>query len=176
MGIERVQLIKQESAALGGDAADETDYPSPLNSAEDAPEVRRLYLQDGVSRDEETWVSREGDDLTLRDKNNPNEVSLARALAAGLAGADGPWLVALSGAFKETLPYGSIFPTQSIWWTDNTKTKKIAEKLILAGGGIFPTQIRYSTYAADGTTVIAQITDTINRVGIAETDRTRTVV
>lgn len=96
------------------------------------------------------------------------------ALVSGFAGIScGPWSINLTNAYFECTPIP--FSTQCIWWTDNTKTKKILQKLILAGGAMFPTQIQWSLYAVDGTTVIRQAVDAINYSGAFETDRTRTV-
>jgi hypothetical protein len=96
------------------------------------------------------------------------------ALISGFAGiSSGPWALNLTSAYLECTPIP--FSTQAIWWTDNTKTKKILQELILAGGAIFPTQIQWSLYAADGTTVIRQAVDVIVYSGAFEINRTRTV-
>lgn len=96
------------------------------------------------------------------------------AVVSGFSGiSSGPWSVNLTGSYLECTPIP--FSTQCIWWTDNTLTKKILQQLILAGGAIFPTQIQWSLYAADGTTVIRQAVDVIVYSGAFELNRTRTV-
>jgi len=175
IGPDRVQVLKQESAALGGDGADDVPYLTPIEAQEDAIEAAGLYVQDALNRDENVYIARAGDDLQFRDNNNPDPVSLARALAAGLAGTEGPWLATLSGAYRETLPAADPFPTLITWWTDNTKTKKLMTKLLTLGTNKLPTAIQWSVYGPDGTTVIAQITDSITYSSVFETSRTRTV-
>lgn len=65
------------------------------------------------------------------------------------------------------------FATASIWWTDNTRTKRIVDWEIVAGGAIFPTAIQWRAYADDGVSVIESYTDTISYAGIFETTRVR---
>lgn len=78
---DRVQVYKQESAALGGDAADETDYMTPLNPGEDAPEVQGIFFQPPGStlatRDEAVYATRDAaGNLILRDSITAAEVTL----------------------------------------------------------------------------------------------------
>ena len=66
---DRVQLLKQESAALGGSEGDADPFggPEPLDPQQDMPEVRGLYLQDESHRDERVRIFRRGKDLVFRD-------------------------------------------------------------------------------------------------------------
>ncbi len=82
-----------------------------------------------------------------------------------------------SGAFKEVLPTGVAFHTSETWYVDNTKAKKIVEKLITRPFGFeaTPTPVVWKMYDADGTTVIATITDDIVYSGVFESTRTRTI-
>ena len=77
-----------------------------------------------------------------------------------------------TGVYKETT--GTVFPTAIIWWTTSGKTAKIVSKGI-TWTGAFPTTIVWKMYAADGTTVLATITDTISYSGPFETSRTRSI-
>lgn len=72
--LEIVQVEKQESAALGGDASDEVKYGStPINPEEDMIEVAGVTLvESGDTRpikDRAIWP--DGDDLRFRDITNP---------------------------------------------------------------------------------------------------------
>jgi hypothetical protein len=79
-----------------------------------------------------------------------------------------------SGAYRETLPSASVFPTSIIWWESSGKTKKIVEKLITYTGA-FPTTIEWNIYDTDGSTKLATVSDAISYSGAFETHRTRTI-
>ena len=65
---DRVQVIKQESTALGGDDADAVEWGStPIEPQEDAIEAAGLYLQDASNRDEAALIWREGDVIRAKD-------------------------------------------------------------------------------------------------------------
>jgi hypothetical protein len=78
IGTDRVQVIKQESAALGGDAGEDVDYPSPINAQEDAIETCGVYFQDAGARDEDVYIERDGNNLRFRDLNNTTPVTLTQ--------------------------------------------------------------------------------------------------
>ncbi len=86
---------------------------------------------------------------------------------------DGPAEGFASGAYRETTPTGP-FPTSEIWWTSSLKTHKIVELLTTWTGALI-TQETWKMYHADGTTVLAQVVDTIGYSGIFETSRTRAI-
>jgi hypothetical protein len=192
--MDRVQVLKQESAALGGDGADEVPWPDPIDPQEDAPEVAGVYFQDASNRDETTLIDRSGNDMRLRDGNNPTPVTLSD-LVAGAGGVtesshkvlrqlihfidEGPAGGFASGAYKETLPAADPFPTSVIWWESSSKLKKIVEKTITRSGGgatnITPTPIVWKVYDTDGSTVLATVSDAITYSGPFETVRTRTI-
>jgi hypothetical protein len=187
--MDRVQLIKQESAALGGDGADELPYDAPIEPQEDAIEVAGVYLQDDSNRDETTLIARSGDDMTFKDSNNPTAKTLSELLAGsgGLTESghrllrqlihfidEGPAEGFVSGAYKETLPSGDVFPTSVIWWESSSKLKKIVERTLTWTGVNLTTSV-WEIYDTDGSTVIATITDAISYSGIFETTRTRTI-
>jgi hypothetical protein len=84
-----------------------------------------------------------------------------------------------SGAFKEILPAGSVFPTSVTWYTDSGKTHKIVEKLIERSAGsatnITPTPITWILYDEDGVTVVAKVIDSITYSGVFEYQVTREI-
>ena len=95
-------------------------------------------------------------------------------LADGVGGPMEEWA---SGSFREVLPANNPFPTSVIWYTDNTKTKKIVAKLITFDGQKRVTQVQWGAYQSDGVTVIVTVTDTLTYSGSNpfEINRTRTV-
>lgn len=87
--MDRVQVLKRESSAGGGDPADEAPWDSPIEPQEDALEAAGLYVQDAAHRDETTLISRSGDDMLFKDGNNPTAATLSELLggeAASLLG------------------------------------------------------------------------------------------
>ena len=80
--VDRVQLAKQESAAGGGDPADADPFLwSNLDPNEDAPEVRRLYLQGDEGIDETCFVDRDASGrVRLVDQENPTGASVSDLL------------------------------------------------------------------------------------------------
>lgn len=78
IGTDRVQVLKQESAALGGNAGDDVDYPSPIGAQTDALEAAGYYIQDASNRDQTTYVARAGTDMIFRDQNNTTPVTLTQ--------------------------------------------------------------------------------------------------
>lgn len=71
---DRVQIQKYETAASGGDAADEAaaeGFNTPLDADEDAPDVAGIYFQESPSiRDKTNVIYREGDELYFEDSLN----------------------------------------------------------------------------------------------------------
>ena len=186
--MDRVQVVKQESAALGGDAADEAPYDSPIDPQEDAVEVAGVFLQDPSNRDEDVLVTRDGDDMTFKDVSNPAEVTLSDLIAGagGLTVAahkivrhgihfikDGPAEGFTSGAYKETT-WSGIKATLEVWYESVSKAKKIVS-LETTWTGIKKTAEELEIYDTDGSTVLFTITDAITYTGLKETSRTRTV-
>jgi hypothetical protein len=66
------------------------------------------------------------------------------------------------------------FITASIWWTDNTKTKRIVDQIVTRNVNRSPATIQWRAYLADGVTVAESYTDTISYSGLFEISRTRT--
>lgn len=80
---ERVQCVKQESAALGGDDADSgPDVQYPINPFEDVIEAAGYELQepDGSTRDATVLISRDTGEMTFKDTANPAPVTLSDLL------------------------------------------------------------------------------------------------
>lgn len=89
IGPDRVQLLKDESTSGGGDPADVGPYgnPTPIEPQEDAIESAGVYLQDAANRDEEVYIYRDGDNMVLRDVNNPAGRTLS-SLGGGAGASD----------------------------------------------------------------------------------------
>jgi hypothetical protein len=84
---------------------------------------------------------------------------------------DGPADGFTTGATRTTT--GTAFPSQILWRRADA-TKLVEKNLTYTGA--FPTTIEWKIYAADGTTVLATVTDTISYSGAFETGRTRAIV
>lgn len=83
---------------------------------------------------------------------------------------EGPAEGFASGATKTTT--GTVFPTQELWRrADSTKLVEVN----ITWTGAVPTTVQWKIYAADGTTVLATVTDTITYAGVFETSRTRAI-
>lgn len=185
--MDRVQVLKRESAALGGDAADEQPWDAPIEPQEDALEAAGLYGQDASNRDENVLIWRDGDDWKFKDVSNPSGTTLT-GLIAGAGGLTesghrvlrqlihfidgGPAEGFASGAYRETT--GTVFPTSIIWYESSAKTKKIVEKNI-TWTGVNPTTIEWKVYDTDGSSVLATVSDSLSYSGLFETSRTRTI-
>lgn len=186
---DRVQLVKQESGAGGGDAADvdELYLELPLDPSEDAPEVQGLFFQDTVApKDEDVYITRNGDDMIFTDVTVGTEVTLTQLLATVSGGGphndlrdlihfidNGPADGFASGAYREVV--GGPFPTSIIWYDSVAKVNKIVEKTITRPTLVAPTPIVWQMYDTDGSTVLATVTDNVTYSGVFELNRTRTI-
>lgn len=90
-----------------------------------------------------------------------------------LADGSGPFEGFASGSYREIV--GGLIPSSITWYTDNTKAKKIVEKILTRNVNNTPNTIRWQAFAEDGVTVMATVTDTITYTGIVEASRTRAV-
>lgn len=88
---------------------------------------------------------------------------------------EGPATGFPTGAFKETLPTASPFPTSIIWYDDSTRAKKIVSKTLTYNSNKTPSVILWEMYAIDGVTVIATISDSFSYSSVFETTRTRSI-
>lgn len=86
----------------------------------------------------------------------------------------GPYEGFEPGAYRE-VGYDKVFLTQSIWYTDSTKTKKIVETYVNYNSNRTINNITQSVYAIDGTTKLKTSVDNIFYSGILETYRTRSI-
>jgi hypothetical protein len=186
MAIDRVRPIKQESAATGGDPADDVEFlQAPVQSNEDAIDVRGVYLQNDTSNNTAALITRDSsDNITLTDPN-AGTYTLSQ-LAAGGAGLtanqhrnllqlihfidEGPAEGFVTGATKTVT--GTVFPTSVIW--RRADTTKLVEQTI-TWSGIVPTTIEWKMYDTNGTTVLATVSDAVSYSGPFETGRTRTI-
>ena len=83
---ERVQVMKQESTALGGSDADSgPDVADPINPFEDVIEAAGYEVQepDGSTRDDVVVITRSEGKMLFRDTENPVYVTLTALLAGG---------------------------------------------------------------------------------------------
>lgn len=87
-----------------------------------------------------------------------------------LADDDGPMTGFSSSPVKEIGPWP--FPTASIWWSDNTKTKKIVDCTIVRNSQQLPITQSWKAYDSAGST-IEMINDYISYSGPFETQRVR---
>jgi hypothetical protein len=81
-----------------------------------------------------------------------------------------------SDAYKEIV--GTPWPTSIIWYTDETKTQKIFERLITRNAAQAPTVIVQRLYKSDGVTPLLTATDTITNTGtpaVFEFSRSRVI-
>lgn len=192
--MDRVQVLKQESTALGGDGSEDVPWPAPIEPQEDALESAGVYIQDASNRDENVLIARSGDDMTFKDVSNPTAKTLTELLSGsgGLTESGhrtlrqlihfidgGPAEGFASGAYREILPAADPFPTTITWWESSSKLKRIVEKTITRSGGgatnVTPTPIVWDIYDTDGTTKLATVSDAITYSGVFETSRTRTI-
>lgn len=79
------------------------------------------------------------------------------------------------GAYRELGYINHVFITQSIWYVDASKTKKILQTNIAYNRNKTISSITQSAYSLDGVTVIKTAIDTIYYSGIIETYRTRSI-
>jgi ribonuclease BN (tRNA processing enzyme) len=80
---ERVQVIKQESTALGGDDTDDgPELNYPINPFEDVIEAAAYELQepDGTVRDNTVMISRASGEMTFKDQAVATPVTLSDLL------------------------------------------------------------------------------------------------
>jgi hypothetical protein len=181
MPIDKVTPVKQES---GGDDVDYLN--TPLQPNEDAVNCRGVYIQYDTGDDTSVLISRDASgNLTFKDAAYPGGKTLTDTLAAGSGVTESQHEVLLqlihfidegpaegftTGATKTVT--GTVFPTQVLWKrSDDTK---LVEKNI-TWTGAFPTTIQWKMYAADGTAVLATVTDTISYSGPFETGRSRAI-
>lgn len=81
-----------------------------------------------------------------------------------------------SGAVRVTSPAGSPFPTNIVWYLDNTLTTKLVEKIIVYTSDKVPATITWNMYDRAGLVVIHTVIDTfIYTNNVFESERIRTM-
>lgn len=155
--MDRVQVVKRETAELGGDGADERPWPEPIDPQEDAIEVAGIYLQDSSNRDETALISRSGDDITFKDGSNPSGFTLTELAAGGSGGiseSEHEALDTLAHEIDETsydeVTYSGSNVSSYIVWETSSKLKKIREELYSYTSGKV-TQVITKQYDGTGT-------------------------
>lgn len=104
--------------------------------------------------------------------NESNHKTL-RQLIHLASGVGGPMEGFASGAYRETLPLASPFPTSVTWYNDNTKAKKIVEKLITYNANKTINTLQWKAYDVDGVTVLSTATDSLAYSSVFSPNRTR---
>lgn len=169
VGPDRVQVIKRESAALGGDAAEDVDYLEPISAQEDAIEAAGIYLQDASNRDETVWIERNGSDMRFFDVANPGGYTLTQLTSGGGVSYSEFLLnnepTAETGATDcaYTPTYTGIKVTKEEWKRNDTT---LIKSIDYTHTGISVTSEVRKVFAADGTTIVAQVTWTYSYTGI----------
>lgn len=176
---DRVQILKQESTALGGDDADVVEWGStPLDPTEDAPEVRGIFYQPaGGPKDEAVYTTRDGlGNLVFKDSNNVEKTLSDLVGASGLSYTEfllenDP--IAETGATDATYTptYSGINVTKEEWKRNDTTLIKSIDYTYT--GINVTTEVR-KVFASNGTTVLAQVTWTYTYSGITLTSATMT--
>lgn len=168
LGVDRIQVLKQESSALGGDSLDSVDFPTPIQPQEDVLESAGLFLQDATNRDENVYIARAGNDLVFRDVTNATEKTLATLLAGGgISEAQHENLDTLTHAIAETnyteITRSSGQVSNVTVWETAAKLKKIREIAITRSSGQVSIVVE-TQYDATGAAIAGQIlTRTVTR-------------
>lgn len=182
---DRVQLLKQESAAGGGDPNDlgELFYEDKINTREDAPEMQGVYLQSPSGPDDENvYITRDDSgNMLFKDENaDASELSLSDLLSAtGITETEHRNLDQLvhdiaEDSFEEVTYTGNKVTKLTVW-TDAGKTVKIRETSVTYTGNQ-PTSIQTIQYDAAGVAMAGEtMTETISYSGSQITSITRTL-
>lgn len=178
--VDRVRPMKMETDVRGTEI---DEFHTPVDPSEDHIEARGFFIQNDTSEDEVVLITRDSSNrMTLEDTEN-SPITLSQLLTEGEHKTvrqlihfieEGPAEGFASGAYKETLPSANPFPTSIIWWESSSKLKKIVERTI-TWTGANPTTDEWKIYDADGSTVLATVSDAISYSGPFETTRTRTI-
>lgn len=158
---------------------DGQEYEQPIDKNTEGLLAKGFYPQGAATNDEAAGTERDGSgNLVLKDANAGSK-TLAQLLPIADHSAllhlihfidEGPASGFTTGATKTTT--GTVFPTQNLWRRSDA-TKLVEQNITWTGS--FPTTVEWKIYAADGTTVLATVTDTISYSGPFETSRTRAI-
>jgi hypothetical protein len=80
VAVDKVQPLKTESIAAGGDSTDE--FPTAMDPQKDHVETAGIVFDDATHKDESTRVWRDGDNLQFKDTANSSGASLTTILTA----------------------------------------------------------------------------------------------
>jgi hypothetical protein len=178
--MDRVQVLKRESTAGGGDPTDEQPWDAPIEPQEDAVEAAGLYLQDVSNLDETTLIDRAGLDMRFKDGNNPGGktlTELAASAGGGITESQHETLDTLvhdidESSYDEVI-YGSgnLVSTYIVWETA-AKLKKIREEQYTYSGSKVSQSV---TIQYDGTGAVKMtMTEVYTYSGNKVTSVTRT--
>lgn len=176
---ERVQCVKQESAALGGDDADSgPDVQYPINPFEDVIEAAGYELQepDGTVRDADVMISRLGGAMTFKDQAVPTPVTLTDLL--DVSDFYKEFLLncepvretgAVDASYTPTYAAGRVTKEE---WTRNDAT--LIKSIDYMYTGVMVTSEIMKVFAPDGVTVTAQVSWNYSYTGSTLTSATMT--
>jgi hypothetical protein len=143
--LDLVQLEKQESAGLGGNAGDELPFAAPIEPQEDAIEVAGVMLQETGRRNRQVALWPDGNDMRFRDISNPGTAGGGHTLSELLSGAGGgitegqhrnldQLVHEIAEDYYEEFTYSAGKITNITHWTDAGKTTKIREQIFTYTG------------------------------------------
>jgi hypothetical protein len=160
VALDKVKPLKLESTDTGGDENDE--FPTSLDPHEDFIELRGLVFDTDTVADESTVITRDEDDLTFKDTNNPTPVTLTELLT-GEGGLTYTEFLLDSEPTKETgatdCTYTPTYTTGKITkeeWKRNDATLIKSIDYTYASGKV-STEVR-KVFDTNGTTILAQVT------------------
>lgn len=140
MALDRVQPLKMEDTATGGDEIDQ--FPTAVDPQEDHLECAGIVFDDIDNRDENVRIYRVGDDLVFTDVSNPTPSTLSDLLAGGGSGLteEQHRLLPQSTHWIDQDSYDEVTrsggkTTQVVTWESSSKVRKIREELITRVNG-----------------------------------------
>lgn len=159
MAITRVRTIKEDPTE---------GFDEPFDRNADAPDVRGIYVQNDTSNDTSVLVTRDAsDNLTFTDVVTGTK-TLAQLISGGATNTavkadflldNEPVAVGMS----YTITYSGSSPTNETWTI--TATAKVLKTITYTyASGKLSTEVR-KLFAADGTTVVDQVTYTYTYSG-----------
>ena len=183
---DRTRPLKIETPTEGGSQTD--GFPTEVNPNQDGVDANAYFLQNATSADSKVFVDRDNTDQGMRFTDPlVGTKKLNRLISNALTDTqshqalldiihfldDGPGDGWPSGAVRvrnNTAPNG----TGWVWYTSTALTARIIDLTITyAAGSIVPATKVWRLYAANGTTVVRTVTDTLTYVGPILTQKQR---